>query len=95
MGCRIATFILLQALSFTATLRIVAAFGSQIQQSTDPKHAALLLARVEKAIFQTKLPVRKKLRSYPRVIKRNNSKFPTQAIVRDLTTTQGVSSDDK
>jgi len=84
-----------ERISFTATLRIVIAFGSQIQQVKDPKEVASLVARAEKAIYQTKIPLRNKARSFPRVIKRNRSKFPTKAIVPDPTSTQDVTSHDK
>ena len=82
-------------ISFTATVRLVMAFAAQAQQTKDPKKLALLIARLEKAMYQTKLPLRKKPRSYPRVIKRKKSKFPTQAIVQNISTTQHVTADVK
>jgi len=68
-------------ISFTATVRLVVAFADRLNNAKDKKQITDLFNKFEKAIFQTKIPIRDKFRSFPRVVKRNKSKFPLQSIV--------------
>jgi hypothetical protein len=70
-----------QRISFTATLRLVVAFSDRLNKAKDKNQINDLLFKFEKAIFQTKIPIRNKPRSFPRIVKRNKSKFPLLSIV--------------
>jgi hypothetical protein len=70
-----------QRISFTATVRLVIAFGPRMAHARDNAHRLDLLDKFQKAVFQSKIPLRKNFRSFPRVVKRNKSKFPLQAVV--------------
>ena len=82
-------------ISFTAAIRIISAYGLQLQKATTPGQRSKIIDQVFTAFNQTKLPLRKNPRSYPRVLKRNPSKFPTQAVVTKTNLDQSVSDDSK
>lgn len=71
-------------ISFTAAIRIITAYAARIHRAVTPAQRSQIIDLAYVAFFQTKLPLRKKRRSYPRVIKRNKSKFPTLAIVENI-----------
>jgi Transposase DDE domain len=71
-----------ERISFTATMRLVEVIGRQIEQAENPKQVQKLLSIFDKAMFQAKIPERKKRRSFPRVIKRC-SKYNSQGIVQN------------
>jgi hypothetical protein len=73
-----------ERISFTAAIRIISAYGSQLQNASSTAHRERIIERMFIAFNQTKIPLRKKQRSYPRVVKRKNTKFPTRAVVENL-----------
>jgi hypothetical protein len=70
-------------ISFTASIRLILHFGPRINKASTSQERRDLLARFETAMNQTKIPLRKKPRAFPRVVKRNKSKFPLQSIVEN------------
>ncbi len=75
-------------ISFTAAIRIISAYGPRLQKASTPEMAAKIIDQMYAAFNQTKIPLRNKQRSFPRVVKRNNSKFPTQAVVQQETSSK-------
>lgn len=70
-------------LSFTATLNLLLVFAPALLAEEDERKAKVLLQRFYKAVSQSKLPTRKKERSYPREIKLTSlAKYPQKPWAR-------------
>lgn len=70
-------------ISFTATIRIISAFAPRFLKTQNSEQRLDIINKIYIAFNQTKLPLRKKQRSYPRVVKRKASKYPSKALVED------------
>lgn len=72
----------LKRISFTATKNLIMDFLLTFNNSSTQSD---YLDKLFTAIYQTKLPDRKKHRSYPRQLKRSHDKYPVNALVKSTT----------
>lgn len=69
-------------MSFTATISLVRAYAPLLAGARTKKDQGKILQRFQTNMFQSKLPVCSKERSYPRVIKYPRDKYPAVGIVQ-------------
>jgi hypothetical protein len=69
-------------MSFTATISLVRAYAPLLAAAKTKKDQDNILQRFQTNMLQSKLPVRSKQRSYPRVIKYPRDKYPSAGIVQ-------------
>ena len=70
-----------ERISFTSARRIIEIYASNLQRAATPKEIEKIISTIEIGMYQTKLPNRSRKRSYPRVAKRNKSKYPIRSVV--------------
>lgn len=75
-----------ERLSFTATITLCNAYALQFTNAKTTTEYAKVFEHFRTNMLQTKLPLRKKPRSYPRVIKLPRDRYPSAGIVKN---TQG------
>jgi hypothetical protein len=69
-------------MSFTATISLVRAYAPLLAAAKTKEDQGKILQRFQTNMLQSKLPVRSKERSYPRVIKYPRDKYPAAGIVQ-------------
>ena len=74
-------------LSFSATILISKIYARAFLDQKQPPD--VILAHFHMHMLQTKLPLRKKPRSYPRVVKYPRDKYPSAGIVKSVNTEKG------
>jgi hypothetical protein len=83
----LATNIAVQRLSFTATITLCDAYANAFLSGKESSEQ--LTEQFRKHLLQAKLPLRKKPRSYPRVIKFPRDKYPAAGIFKPVNTEIG------
>jgi hypothetical protein len=69
-------------MSFTGTISLVRAYAPLLAAAKTKRDQEKIITRFQANMFQNKLPVRSKERSYPRVIKYPRDKYPSAGIVQ-------------
>ncbi len=69
-------------MSFTATISLARAYATLLAAANTKEDQEKILQRFQTNMFQSKLPVRSKERSYPRVIKYPRDKYPSAGTVQ-------------
>jgi hypothetical protein len=70
-------------MSFTATISLVRAYAPLLAAANTKEDQEKIRQRCQTNMFQSKLPVRSKERSYPRVVKYPRDKHPLAGIKRE------------
>lgn len=84
-----ATGIDVERMSFTATITLCSAYASSFAKASTAKEQQALTEQFRKHMLQTKLPLRKKERSYPREVKLTRRKYNNAAIVKSVKQNEG------
>jgi hypothetical protein len=74
-------------LSFKATILVCKAYADSFLKGKEPFD--ILIAQFRKHMLQTKLPLRKTPRSYPRELKYPRDRYPSAGIVKNVNTEKG------
>jgi len=69
-------------ISFTATITSISAYAAAFVNAKTSKEVDALKERFYQKLYQAKLPIRSKIRSYPRVVKMTRDKYETACVVR-------------
>lgn len=69
-------------MSFTGTIACISAYAAAFVNAKNSQEIDDLKKRFYQSIYQTKLPLRSKERSYPRVVRMTRDKYDTAGIVR-------------
>jgi hypothetical protein len=84
-----ATGIEVERMSFTATITLRKAYASSFAKASTAKEQQALTEQFRKHMSQTKLPLRKKERSYPREVKLPREKYKNAGIFKGFQQNEG------